>query len=85
MEATMAKSNEYGYTVIFEKEGDVYVATVPTLNYLSTFGETLEQARAMAAEAISLYLESLEADGEELPEPDTSSDVFTERISVALA
>jgi antitoxin HicB len=81
----VAKAHEYGYTVIFEKEGDVFVATVPTLNYLSTFGETLGEARAMAAEAIALYLESLSADGEELPEPDTDKDVFTELISVALA
>lgn len=81
----MAKSQEYGYNVIFEKEGDVYVATVPALNYSSTFGETLDEARAMVKEMIQLYLESLQEDGLELPEPDSYGDTITERISVALA
>ena len=81
----MADSHEYGYTVIFEKEGDVYTATVPALDYSSTYGETLEEARAMAKEMIQLYLESLRADGEALPEPDVERETFSERISVALA
>ena len=81
----MAKGQEYGYNVIFEKEGDVYVATVPALNYSSTFGESLEEARAMVKEMIQLYLESLQEDGLELPEPDTQGETITERVSVALA
>ena len=79
----MTNSHEYGYTVIFEKEEDVYTATVPALDYSSTYGETLEEARAMAKEMIQLYLESLQADGLELPKPDRET--FTERVSVALA
>ena len=81
----MPEGHEYGYTVIFEKEGDAYTATVPTLNYSSTYGETLNEAREMVKEMIGLYLESLRADGLELPEPDLTKETFTERISVALA
>ena len=81
----MADGHEYGYTVIFEKEGDAYTATVPALNYSSTYGETLDEAREMVKEMIGLYLESLRADGLELPEPDASKETFTERVSVALA
>lgn len=81
----MAKGQEYGYNVIFEKEGDLFVATVPALNYSSTYGETLDEARAMVKEMIQVYLESLQADGLNLPEPDTQGETITERISVALA
>lgn len=80
----MAESHEYGYNVIFEKEGDVYVATVPALNYSSTYGESLEEARTMVKEMIQVYLESLKEDGLELPEPDAVGETITERISVAL-
>ncbi len=44
--------------------------TCPSLPGLVTYGETLEEARAMAAEAIGAYLESLQIDGEPLPESD---------------
>ena len=81
----MATSREYGYNVIFEKEDDLYVATVPALDYSSTYGETLEEARQMVEELIKLYLESLRAHGQEIPEPDRVRETFTERISVALA
>ncbi|CAN5792757.1 hypothetical protein BH24DEI2_BH24DEI2_00230 [soil metagenome] len=80
----MADAHEYGYTVIFEKEGDAYTATVPALDYSSTYGETLEEARKMVKSLIQLYLESLKADGLGLPEPDIAEETFTERISVAL-
>ena len=63
-----AGTHEYGYAVIFEKKGDAYTATVPALNYSSTYGETLDEAREMVKEMIGLYLKSLRADGLELPE-----------------
>jgi predicted RNase H-like HicB family nuclease len=39
---------------------------------LVTYGETLAEARAMAAEAVEAYLESLLKDGEPFPESDVS-------------
>ena len=44
--------------------------TCPSLPGLVTYGETLEQARAMALDAIEGYLECLEEDGLPLPESD---------------
>jgi predicted RNase H-like HicB family nuclease len=44
-----------------------YVVTCPALPGLVTQGDTLEQARAMATDAIQGYLESLKKDGEPIP------------------
>ena len=74
----------YRYTAIFEpaEEGG-YVVTIPALNGLTTEGDTLEEASAMAADAIRCYLESLQKHGEQIPvehEPP-----ITRRIAVSLA
>ena len=54
---------EYNYTVLFEpaEEGG-FVATCPALPGLVTEGDTLEEARAMAQDAIRAYLEILHKD-----------------------
>ncbi len=59
---------EYRYTVVFEpaEEGG-YIATVPALGGLTTQGETLDEAREMAKDAILCYLEALRKGGEEIP------------------
>ncbi len=44
-----------------------YVVTCPALPGLVTEGDTLEEARAMATDAIQGYLESLKKDGEPIP------------------
>ncbi|PYV19369.1 MAG: antitoxin HicB [Acidobacteria bacterium] len=64
----MGPSEEYTFTVLFEpaEEGG-YVVTCPALPGLVTEGDTLEEARAMAEDAIRAYLESLRKDG--LPVP----------------
>ena len=61
-------TEEYAYTVEYEpaEEGG-YVVTVPTLPGCITQGDTLEEAREMAADAIQGYLESLRKDGLPLP------------------
>jgi antitoxin HicB len=41
--------------------------TVPSLPGIATQGDTLEEALAMARDAIALYLEDLVADGEPTP------------------
>jgi antitoxin HicB len=75
---------EYSYTVLFEpaEEGG-YVVTCPALPGVVTQGEDLDQARAMAADAIRGYLESLAKDG--LPIPgDTVPEPIKEKITVVL-
>jgi antitoxin HicB len=68
------------YSVLYEQapEGG-YVAFVPVLPGCHTQGETLEEAERNAAEAIALYLESLVAHGEPIPEEGRS---FQGRVTV---
>lgn len=54
-----------------EEEGGFSVS-VPALPGCFTQGETIEQAIEMAREAISLFVESLEADGEPIPDDSRS-------------
>ena len=78
----------YRYTVIFEpaEEGG-YVVRVPALNDLATQGETLEEARAMARDAIEGYLECLRDKGIAIPAEDTSAahEPIREVMEVSLA
>ncbi len=62
--------SEYQYTIILHPDPDEggYTVTVPALPGCVTQGETLEEAIAMAKDAIRLYIESLRADGEVIPE-----------------
>ncbi len=55
-----------------------YVVTCPALPGLVTQGDTLEEARAMAVDAITGYLESLRKDGEPLP----TDESITEEVTV---
>jgi predicted RNase H-like HicB family nuclease len=59
---------EYGYTTLFEPmpEGGFNVI-VPAIPEICTYGETLEEAREMAREAIRCYLESALKTGEPIP------------------
>jgi predicted RNase H-like HicB family nuclease len=60
--------DQVSYRVLLRKEPEGgYTAIVPTLPGCVTFGDTIEEAIAMAKEAIELYLESLKSHGEEIP------------------
>ncbi|MBV8822275.1 MAG: type II toxin-antitoxin system HicB family antitoxin [Ktedonobacteraceae bacterium] len=61
---------DYQYTIILHPDAEQggYTVTVPSLPGCVTEGDTLEEAIAMAKEAIQLYIESLIADGEPVPE-----------------
>lgn len=82
--------SEHTYTAVFEPDEDGgFVVTCRALPGLVTQGETLEEARAMAAEAIGLYLESVLADGERLPiseenVPGTIREPVTVTVTVTL-
>jgi antitoxin HicB len=67
--AKAIEAETYTYTVVFEpdEEAGGYTVTCPALPGLVTEGDTLEEARAMAADAIRCYLESLRKDGLPLP------------------
>jgi len=70
------------YSVFYEAapEGG-YVAFVPALPGCHTQGETLEEAERNVREAIQIYLESLIAHGESIPEETKS---FQGRVTVPL-
>lgn len=74
---------EYTFTIILhpdEEEGG-YTVTVPALPGCVTQGETLEEAIGMARDAISLYLESLLADGQPIPEERERPQAVTIRVA----
>jgi len=60
--------HEYRFTALYEpaEEGG-YVVTCPALPGLVTEGETLDEAREMARDAIRAYVESLKKDGLPIP------------------
>ena len=71
------------YTIILdpdEEEGG-YTVTVPALPGCVTQGDTLEEAIAMARDAISGYLEALAKTGQPIPEEHEHPQALT--ISVA--
>jgi predicted RNase H-like HicB family nuclease len=67
--AKAAAGEAFTYTVVFEpdEEAGGYTVTCPALRGLVTEGDTLEEARAMAADAIRGYLESLRKHGDPIP------------------
>ena len=74
---------EYGYTTLFEPmpEGGFNVL-VPAIPEICTYGETLEEAREMARDAIRCYLESALETGE--PIPGDVAEITTERVAVTI-
>src|SRR5512147_2658779 len=69
---------EYTYTCVFDPEPEGgFTVTCPALPGLVTYGATLEEARAMAIEAIEGYLESLQKDG--LPFPISEDEYHNSR------
>jgi antitoxin HicB len=80
------KAKEYQFTVLFEptEEGG-YTVTCPALPGVVTEGRSIEEARAMARDAIRCYLESLANEGEPIPEDkELELDPVKERITVAV-
>jgi len=79
----MEANGTYTFTMLVEpaEEGG-YVVTCPALPGLVTEGDTLEEARQMAEDALRGYLESLREDGLSIP-PDKAP--ITEPVEIAFA
>jgi predicted RNase H-like HicB family nuclease len=78
---------QYRYTVLFESaEEGGYIVTCPSLPGLVTEGDTLEEARDMAADAIRGYIESLVQDGLPIPpeDPPPPGNIIKETVGVAI-
>ncbi len=65
------RARVYNFTVIFEREKDGgYHVYCPTLKGCHTQGDSFEEASLNIKEAIELYIASLKAHGEPIPEED---------------
>ena len=65
------------YTGLIHKDPDSdFGVSFPDLTGCITAGRTVEEAREMAAEALALYIETLEAYGEEIPKPSSADTVL---------
>ncbi len=59
----------YNYKILLTKEEEGgYMVTVPALAGCITQGDNIEEALAMAQEAIELYIEELQERGEKIPD-----------------
>ncbi len=76
-------SRTFSYSVFYEQASEGgYAAFVPALPGCHTQGETLEETESNVKEAIALYIESLTAHGEPVPEEGRS---FQGRVSVPVS
>ncbi len=65
------QTKSYAYTAVFKPDpSGGYVVTFPAIANLATQGESLEEARRMAAECLRGHLEVLQELGHALPKPD---------------
>lgn len=68
------------YIALIHKEaGSDYGVSFPDLPGVVTAGKDLDDARAMAAEALALHLEGLAADGEAIPEPSSLEAIMDDK------
>lgn len=76
--------NDYHFTVIIERQpkGE-YLVSVPSLPGCYTEGQTLEEARTMAADAIRAYCASLVKHGEPVP-VEADEEQYVGRLTVSL-
>jgi predicted RNase H-like HicB family nuclease len=83
MKKTDKKLRIYNYTVIFKpfEEGG-YDVIIPAIPEICTFGDTIEEAREMAEDAIKCYIESALELNEPIP---IDSEVSFEKIAVKVA
>jgi antitoxin HicB len=72
----------YNYTVIFGplEEGG-YCVLIPAISEICTFGETIDEARKSAEDAIRCYLESALRNNEPIP---VDRDLSIEKIAVEI-
>jgi predicted RNase H-like HicB family nuclease len=60
---------QYNYKIMLHKEPEGgYTVIVPTLPGCITYGDTVDEAIAMAKDAIDIYVEELQSRGEQIPD-----------------
>jgi predicted RNase H-like HicB family nuclease len=66
------------YAVIIERDGDGYSAHFPDLPGCFTQGDSVEEVRSNAREALELYVQVLRDKGEPIPAPNA----MIEKLSI---
>lgn len=70
------------YIALIHKDADSdYGVSFPDLPGCVSAGATLDEARAMAAEALALHLEGLAEDGEATPEPSSLEAIMADPVN----
>ena len=67
----------------WDAEAETWVTYVPTLNHLSTFGETREEALDNTREAILGYLEAAPKEGISVPDSDDEAEIVDLEVAIA--
>lgn len=66
---SFALMSQFTYRILLTQEPEGgYTVNVPALPGCVTYGESIEHAMAMAKEAIELYVETLKAEGDVVPD-----------------
>jgi predicted RNase H-like HicB family nuclease len=70
------------YIGLIHKEADSdFGVSFPDFPGLATAGTTLDDARAMAEEALAFHIEGLVADGEPIPEPSSFDAIMADPVN----
>jgi predicted RNase H-like HicB family nuclease len=76
----------YPVVLYFDPDGPgAYIVEAPDLPGLATEGHTIEEALAAAQEAVTLYVEELQARGEPPPQPGSRGQVVPGSVTVKVA
>ena len=72
------------YTILLDPDSETgtFTVTVPALPGVVTQGDTLEEAIAMAKDAIHLHVEALIAHGERVPEERSRPQLITLAVPI---
>ena len=73
------------YPACFYKEEKGYSVIFPDLNWLSTQGDTIEEAMEMAVECLAGYLHTCKMDKEVIPKPSKISEIDPVAVSKQIA
>lgn len=68
----------------FKEDSEKYSVIFPDLNWLSTCGNTLNEAMSMAVDCLAGYLYNCQKDGESLPEASSIKNINLENIAKEL-
>lgn len=76
------RTQRFTVLLTWDAEESVWVTSVPALNYLSTFGDTREQAIENTREAVLGYLETAQREGIPIPASDRMPEVTQLEVAV---